>query len=326
MSNARYPGGRWPIGALSLLLGLIAPTARAEEAPRVEFRTEPGKIVITAGGEPLATYVDNDATITRPYFAHLHAPGGVQVTRNQPPVEGKDPTDHATFHPGLWMAFGDLSGADSWRLRARVVHERFAEQPHPGPGRGTFAVVNRYLAPDGKTTRCTELARYTVHVRPAGYLLVWESEFRPEPEEFSFNDQEEMGLGVRLATPLTVKHGQGRLTDSAGRSGEKDVRGHSADWCDGSGTVDGREAGVTVMTDPSNFRPSWFHARDYGLIVANPFGRKALTGGPTSRVVVGQGQTLRLGFGVLLHSGKPVDHAEAYRDYLRLIGRSPQGG
>jgi hypothetical protein len=32
--------------------------------------------------------------------------------------------------------------------------------------------------------------------------------------------------------------------------------------------------GVALLEHPSNFRhPTWWHARDYGLLSANPFGR-----------------------------------------------------
>ena len=136
-----------------------------------------------------------------------------------------------------------------------------------------------------------------------------------------FGDQEEMGFGVRVATPLSVKQG-GRILNADGDRDERQVRGKPSDWCDYSGTTAGRLAGVTLMTDPGNFRRSWFHARDYGLLVANPFGRKALTKGPESRVTVKRGETFRMGFGVLLHAspdGKSPDLSAAYRDYREQV-------
>jgi hypothetical protein len=300
---------------------LLAPSAHAADPPGVAFETKPDRLVVTAGG-PLATYVFDDPAIPRPYFAHLHAPGGIRVSRNHPPVKGKDADDHATFHPGLWLAFGDLSGADSWRLKAPVRHDGFAEKPRGRPGEGGFAVRNRYLAADGKTTLCRETCRVRVLVRPAGYLIVWDSTFEPEAAEVAFGDQEEMGLGVRVATPLAVKTG-GRMTGSGGEQNEAGVRGKPLDWCDYSGTVDGKPAGVMLMPDPGNFRPSWFHARDYGFVAANPFGRKSVGRGEASRVVVKRGEPLRLRFGVLLHSGE-TDRKAAYRDFLAQIQGDPK--
>lgn len=90
---------------------------------------KPDRVIITDAGRPVTTYVFRDDKILRPYFANVHAPGGIQVTRNHPPVAGADPTDHDTMHPGVWLAFGDLSGQDFWRNKARVVHVRFVEPP-----------------------------------------------------------------------------------------------------------------------------------------------------------------------------------------------------
>jgi hypothetical protein len=302
-----------PLTLVMMSLTLAVAHVAAQPPAAIAIKRNDGELVITAGDAAVATYVYQDARIPRPYFAHVHAPGKVQVTRSHPPVAGKDATDHAELHPGLWLAFGDLSGADSWRLKARVQHEKFIEEP----ANGRFAVLNRYLAADGKTTICRETCRYIVRALPGAYLLTWDSEFRGDAD-FSFGDQEEMGLGVRLATPLTVKAG-GQILTSEGHKNEKEARGKASPWCDYSGTIDGKRAGVTLMQHPKNFRPAWFHARDYGLLVANPFGRKALTGGDASRVTVKQGETLRLRYGVLLHAGDAakLDVAGAYKTYLQ---------
>ena len=61
-----------------------------------------------------------------------------------------------------------------------------------------------------------------------------------------------MGLGIRVATALTVKRGKGHITNSGGRIDEKQVWGRQADWCDYGGIVDGRRLGITLMPDPKN--------------------------------------------------------------------------
>ena len=310
-----------PSFVLFALATLCAADCRAAEGS-FAFEQKPDHLVITHADELLATYVFHDNQILRPYFAHVHAPGGIQVTRNQPPIEGTDSIDHPKVHPGIWLAFGDLGGGDFWRSRDRVLHEAFVEQPNGSPGKGSFAVRNRYERLDG-TTVCHELGRYTFLVRPSGYLLMWDSTFSAD-KEFSFGDQEEMGLGVRVASPITVKAG-GAMLDSEGRVGPQQIWGKTANWCDYDGVIDGRHVGVSLMADPANFRPSWLHARDYGLLVANPFGRKALTGGEPSQVVVRPGETFRLRYGVLLHAdpiGSSPDLKAAYNDFLDLLAQS----
>lgn len=308
---------------LGIVLLLAGRLGAAEPPAAVAFREEPGKLIVLVDQQPVADYVYADEEITRPYFAHLRAPGGTQVTRNHPPVPGKDSVDHATYHPGIWMAFGDLGGNDYWRLKARVRHDRFVERPKGGPRAGRFAVLNSYLATGSQQrVTCQETCRLTFFVTPFGYLIVWDSTFSSDHAWF-FGDQEEMGLGVRLATPLAVNSG-GRMLDSEGRVNEKQIWGKNADWCDYSGTIDARPLGILLMPHPDNFRPCWFHARDYGLLAANPFGRQAFTRGEPSRVTVEAGKDFRLRYGVLLHAALPEgDDAlqAAYRHYLKLAGK-----
>lgn len=290
------------------------------DAPAVAFETGDGRVAVTASGSPVVTYVFRDPKVTRPYLAHAHAPGKVRVSRNHPPLARLDATDHAEFHPGLWLAFGDLGGADGWRNKARVEHEKFSVAPAGGEGKGGFVASLRHLAADGKRTVCRETFRLTVVARPAGHLLMWDSTLRGDGADLVFGDQEEMGLGVRVATPLSVAGG-GRILTSDGDRNEKGARGKRAEWCDYGGKVEGKSAGVTLMQHPKNFRPAWYHARDYGLLVANPFGKKSLTGGESGRHVVAKGEALRLRFGVLLHAGeKPPDLAAAHADYVKLSG------
>ena len=145
------------VAGLALLA--CATALPAADLPAVSFRVGPKQVEITVGGRPVGAYVFRDGAIPRPYFAHLRAPGGAQVTRNHPPVRGKDATDHADFHPGLWLAFGDLGGTDFWRNKGLVRHAGFIEPPQGGAGRGSFAVRNVYEA-DGRTRRPFKL--YTV--------------------------------------------------------------------------------------------------------------------------------------------------------------------
>ena len=308
-------------GVVFTLWAAVCGFGADKKAPDVEFQMKPGKVHITIGGAPFASYIYEDPEISRPYFAHVKAPNGTQVSRNHPPIEGKDRTDHATYHPGVWLTFGDISGNDYWRLKARTKHERFVQKPKGGPGRGTFAVENRYLSTNGAKTVCVETCRYTVLVREAGHLLIMDSSFSSDEGDFTFGDQEEFGLGIRVTTPISVKE-DGQITNADGMVNEKKVWGKQSDWCDYAGPVEGEWVGITIMPAPTNFRRCWYHARDYGFVAANPFGRKAMKAGKESKVVVKKGETFNLGYGLLLHSSptdRKVDLDAAYQEYLKAV-------
>lgn len=290
--------------------------ARADERT-VRFTRGEDRLDIDIGGNRVAMYVMRDKGILRPYFTAVSTASGRQVTRNHPPKEGADPTDHAAMHPGLWVAFGDMGGEDFWRNQGRVVHRRFVEEPKSDGQHGSFVAENEYIARDGRTL-CRERCRWTivaqVDSQPAAWWLLYDGSFAAAVDGLAFGDQEEMGIGVRLATPLTVAKG-GEIRDSAGRTNEQAVWGRQADWCDYGGTIDGRRVGLAIVPHVENFTKSWFHVRDYGLMVANPFGRNAFTGGEKSRVEVAR-EPLRLRWAVFVYdvpADERPDVAAAYR-------------
>lgn len=170
------------IGATMIGAGAFNTRGLADErSAEVSFRREAGKVVISIGNRPVATYVYVDSKVPRPYITHVHTPDGTQVTRNFPPIEGRDRTDHATMHPGIWLAFGDLNGTDIWRNQGRVVHESFVGEPTSGPGRDGFTVLNRWETAQGDLI-CQELCRRSLIVREYGYFLLWDSTFSAEKD------------------------------------------------------------------------------------------------------------------------------------------------
>lgn len=302
--------GKWILRsllAIASLGGAVVPAAAVAAESPIEMTESAGKVHVRCGKIEIATYVYDDPRTPRPYFTALKTAAGTPLTRNHPPQPG-DRDDHPLMHPGLWRAFGDLSGADSWRLKARVEHVQFLE----GPKAGAFTVRNRYLAPDGKTSLCSETVRYRFLQRPAGILVLWDSTLEADGAAVRLGDQEEMGLGVRMATPLAVTSGRGgRLIDSEGRRNEKEIWGQVARWCDYAGPSETGWAGITLMEASDNPRQTWWHVRDYGVFVANSFGPRSRSG-PAEIPAKG---TLRLRYGVLLHETPGEDGVDLSREF-----------
>lgn len=316
----------------SLLLIALTLTAGAQvefqaqgraSGPTVGSRQMANSIEISVHQQPIATYVFNDPDIHRPYFHSLKTPKGEPVTRNHPPIEGKDLTDHARFHPGLWMAFGDINGQDYWRNRAKVKHIRFLQPLKPGDQAASFTVLNHYLNEDQVV--CEEECTIRITDDDDGVYLLWRSIFYSQNQSFYFGDQEEMGLGIRMATPLIAEN-EGVILNQQGGRNEEEVWGKQSPWCAYYGKNQaGETVGALLMTAPSNFRPSWFHARDYGLLTANPFGRRAFTDQSASIVTVEKGERFRLEFGVYLFQKESVnlDFFESkYRHYTSHLLKS----
>lgn len=306
---------------LSLALALLSATAvAAQDEPPFAVDVKADRVHITRGNRPVAEYVFDDPKILRPYFANVFGPSGTRLTRTHPPVAGKDAVDHDTMHPGIWLAFGDVSGHDFWRNKARIKHTEFNPPPYARGDRVVFGSNSEMLAADGKLVG-RMYTRFTLKARPWGWLLTWDAKIRAVPS-ITFGDQEEMGFGARVATEFTEKAG-GKVRTAAGKVGAKEAWGQRAAWCDYTGTVGGREVGITLMSAPLNFREPWWHTRDYGVFVANPFGRAAMRQGAKSAELVEAGETLRLIFGASLHEGNDYNPAAEYKHFTKNVELNP---
>jgi len=297
---------------------LTASGSRAQQVTPVEasiFRVAASddRLVISLADQQIAEYVFRDSTILRPYFAQLRTTSGLQVSRNHPPVAGTDDTDHDTMHPGLWMGFGDFGGSDFWRNKGRISHLRFLKSPTANGDQLSFETESEVVSADGMRL-CLMTSRIQLLKLDANWLLSWEAEFHSNSNEIAFGDQEEMGFGARVATEITEKRG-GQITSSAGLITAKATWGQPASWCDYSGQITNQPAGITLMAASDNFRESWWHNRDYGVFVANPFGRAAMKQGDASRVPVIPGTPFRIRFGACIHSGEDYKPAAAFERF-----------
>lgn len=289
--------------------------AKSDGAFTVEEKDD--RLLISLHDRRIAQFVFRDEKILRPYFANVHAPNGLQVTRNHPPLDGTDAIDHDTMHPGVWLGFGDISGNDYWRNKSRIEHVRFTELPTAEGNRLTFSTESRLILLDGQPL-CRLVCRFTLASRPSGWLLIWDATFHTDKREIAFGDQEEMGFGARVATPMTEKNG-GRIVNSNSLQTAAKTWGQPAKWCDYAGTVGDLKGGITLMAAPTNFRESWWHNRDYGVFVANPFGRAAMKQGEQSVVTVKRGESLRITFGALMHNGINIDAAAEYAEFEKVV-------
>lgn len=293
------------------------PTASAELETTGGFRVERQKdqLLVSLDGQPIVEFVFRDDRTLRPYFSNARLVNGLKVTRNHPPVEGVDELDHANLHPGIWLAFGDINGHDFWRNKAAMQHVRFVSEPVIKDGQLRFATECRLKKSDGEPL-CLLTNEYTLTARPNGWLLIWTAEFLADKQTVTFGDQEEMGFGARMATAFTEKNG-GLIRSSTGKRTAKKTWGQPATWCDYSGTGP-RSGGIMLMASPKNFRESWWHNRNYGAFVSNPFGRKAMKQGQASSISIAPGNKMRITFGALVHDHQDFEAVAEYEFFKRM--------
>lgn len=329
--------------ALSLgLATLFAGAARGDDELKQPSR---GLIHIFDGDEVAVTY-HIGPEVAKPYFWPVVAPRGIPVTRAWPMEEGKpgETTDHP-HQKSAWFCHGDIipegvelkqrvkgvEGVDFWS--ETKGHGRIVCKGYRGlkggldvKGGGKEVVLttpNEWLTADG--TKLLDETR-TVHLYDLGgaRLLVLDIDLHASVCPITFGDTKEGALGVRVNDQITEAKGQGRITNADGKAGEKECWGRASAWCDYSGTIDGKPAGIAVLADPANPYPTCWHVRAYGLMAANPFGRDKsgfpAMKGKTDLVRLAKGQHLKLRYGLLLHAGdvKEGKVAEQYERFCKL--------
>jgi hypothetical protein len=150
----------------------------------------------------------------------------------------------------------------------------------------------------------------------------------------TFGDTKEGAIGVRVHDQLRTDFGKGKpvppankITNANDKHGEAECWGRRSDWCDYSGEIDGKPAGIAIFDDPKNLPRACWHVRAYGLMAANPFGRDKSkfpdVAGKTDLVKLARGEHLVLRYGIYVHDGNVKDGkvTGAFAQFVELRNR-----
>jgi hypothetical protein len=231
----------------------------------------------------IGEYRTSDPVVKRPFWCNLKSLFGTALTRPHPASGNKETGgDHADMHPGLWLAYGDLNGVDFWRNKGTIRHLSFVGEPTVGNDGASLCAKNQFEDLDGNVV-CLQQVRYRISIGKSvpelksinlDFSSSWHialettiqvADQKGDSKNLVFGNQEEMGLGIRMAPELTEK-ASGKVSNSIGAKSAKDAWGQPATWWRyGSDT-----SGILVATKESNPLPSWGHSRDYGVLVVNP--------------------------------------------------------
>ncbi|MCE9532897.1 MAG: PmoA family protein [Planctomycetes bacterium] len=316
---------------------LLAPILRAEE-PAVGIKKTKNTIEFSVGKDKVTTYHFGES-VAKPYFYPLYAPGNVPVTRAWPMEKGapKETVDHI-HQKSVWFCHGDIipegielkakikgvKGVDFWSENVghgKIVCTEVGEPKMTNKG-ASISTRNEWRTAEG--VRILDEVR-TIHFQVIGdsRLLTLDIELTASVCPLTFGDTKEGSMGVRVNDEIITKNG-GHFYNANGKVDEKEIWGHPSDWCDYVGSVGGKLVGISVFDDPSNKPRANWHARGYGLMAANPFGRDhsfPSQKGNTDLFKMAKGEKVKLRYGILAHAGdtKAAKVAEAYEVFKKRV-------
>jgi hypothetical protein len=322
------------IFVLVLILGDLSLFAQKP----VELRKSGNQIEVVVGGKPFTTYYFGPDS-PKPYLHPLRSAAGTVVTRGFPmrtdiPGESRD----HPHHRAMFFAHGDINGVDFWgeakfeeKAPVHVAGKTYTSEDLPkgrtvftkleemesGPGFGKVRADFHLVGPDGKVV-AEETQAYTFRGGETTRVIDCEFTIRALHTPVRMGDTKEGTFAIRVVKAL--QEPPGKMLNSEGKTGEKEIWGKRANWVDYSGTVAGEKLGVAIFDNPANPRhPTYWHARGYGLFAVNPFGEHDYYNDPKrdGSLTLQPGKSLTLRYRVLIHHGDAAEAhlAEAYQEY-----------
>ena len=300
----------WKCGLyLVCLSSLVGSWRNMEAADVVTIEQGIEGIVVKIAGEEFTVF-HHGASLPKPYFWPVRAPGGAILTRPIDPNEKEHP-----HHRGIWLSVDEVNDVKFWAERGKITTREV--KFHSG-NPGTIQLVNDWIGTDG-TSALIETTNISIF---PNRLITYDVTVAPPKGKLArFDDTKEGFFGIRIAQSMREKEG-GKVVNSDGKKATQECWGQPASWVDYSGMVDAIEYGVTLMDHPNNFRPSRYHVRDYGLFSMSPFGEGAYQNDPAkSKPVILDDVTpsIRLRYGLYIHQGNSADAnvAAAYEQFLK---------
>jgi hypothetical protein len=317
-----------------LLTGLFLVLCGLAHGEPVSLTRNGNTIDVEIGGKPFTTY-SFDPSISKAFLEPLRDAKGTIVTRTLA-VGNEIPPGHEHdkgFEPhqrGMYWGHGDIDGNSFW------IEEAFKKYySHSAPakyGRMVFRKLNEIksgsssgviratydLEGADKKVFAEETQDYKFSGDADTRVIDCEYVIKAGKEPVHFGDTKEGTFAVRLNPQLDAP--DGKMVNSEGGQGEEQVWGKRANWVDVDGVVDGDQLGVAVFDSPDSYlHPTYWHARGYGLLAANPFGLSYFYNDPKKdgSYTLPAGQSIRFRYRVLIHEGtyKDANVADKYKEY-----------
>ncbi|MDB5385742.1 MAG: hypothetical protein JWM11_1388 [Planctomycetaceae bacterium] len=306
----------WFLALVSAVSGTGLPAVSAAD-PVVKLVKQDNAIAVTINGQEFTTY-HTDPKWPKPFFSPVKTPSGTILTRPVHAVATKE-HDHV-HHKGIWVAIDEVNGNQHWAEKA-IIKNVSVELVKPEGNPAEMRVINHWLGKDGEPV-VIETTGIQIF---ANRLLAYDIQFTAGKSKVHWGDTKEGLFGIRVADSVREKQSTpdkpaGKIVDANGRKTMKECWGLSSNWVDYSGLVDGKVEGVAIFDNPTNFRRSRYHVRDYGLFTISPFGQKAYTNGqmPADELEQEPGTSFHLKYGIYIHSGdsEQADVAKTYAEYV----------
>jgi hypothetical protein len=318
--------------------------AQGSKNPKVELINleKEKKVDVMIDGKLFTSYRWPD-NVTKPVLYPIFTSAGTTITRGFPldprPGERND-------HPhqiGMWLTYGNVDGSDFWGNGSQgpgtknpnggVIKHLKVEKISGGAGEGMLRTSGVWIDKSGiellnENTELHFIAKGTTRI------IEWITTLTAGNKAVPMPDTKEGMFGIRVARQLelpakedivlkeksggttTVKampaeNITGNYRSSEGITGQA-VWSTRAKWMDLYGSIGDEKISLVICDHPKNLNyPTYWHAREYGLFAANPFGVKDFTVGKEElNYTLPAGKSLIFRYRIIITSGSHLTDAE----------------
>jgi len=296
--------------------------AAASLLAQVQFK--PDVVAVNANGKPFTMFhYGSDAG--KPYLAPIWSASGKIITRRFPMEEVEGESRDHLHHRGLWFACDEVNGVSFWTNELSYTRKDMGRivvrdaKWKDGERAGTLTAAMEWRGPDGRVM-ILENRDMTFQEEAKSRIIDFHITLTAQ-EDITFGDTHEGFFAMRLADKFKELQG-GKSVDAEGLVNMENIWGKRSNWVDYTAVIDGERLGVAIFDHPENPRhPAHWHARDYGLVAASPFGaQKAFdTDEKETPFKLAKGQKIVFRFRVIIHPGDAQSEnvADLYNQYAK---------
>ena len=254
--------------------GTIINEVKAKAAPAplkpasVKLSKVNDKVTVTVDGKLFTEFIQGP---NKPCLYPINGIDQENMTRHYPFKNGVkgESSDHP-WHTGIYFTFGKINGVDFWNTKhGKTQQIKTVELQTQG---NKIIAHNHWMNQDKKML--SDITEITFSADSQSRYIDYKVTLIADTSDLNFGDTKEGMMAIRMDPSFRVKDQKATLINSNGIQG-KDVWGKQALWvsyANTSGSV------ISIMESSKNFRsPTHWHARDYGLCSANPFGARSYT-------------------------------------------------
>ncbi|MEM9411879.1 MAG: PmoA family protein [Planctomycetota bacterium] len=295
--------------SLYALLLIGTPAVAQSPAPKIKLMKMDGKLEVRVENKLFTRY--DYSSFDKPIFFPILGPSQISMTRSFPMKTIPGEANDHPHHKSMWIGH-EINRVDFWSERGGVVRLRSIQVDENS---NSFTAVHDWNERKTNKTIAKDRINATFGAGENYRWIDFQICFSPNGGPLTFADTKEGLFALRVHPRLRlsadpkrgVSKANGIMSNSEGQSGKK-IWGRKARWVSYTGkSDDDLQTGIVMMDHPSNLRhPTTWHARDYGLLAANPFGlhhfQKSNKGAGEWEVPVGQNLNLR--YRVVFYTGQ----------------------